>query len=112
MVENVLGSTFSDRYFGRCLHWRILCDDGRVHYTDTVGSRLRELRELTRIIKNICEKCYISLQAGFRLELVFTVTVCAVAGGILAVIIILLIIRKVAVNPYDSEEKPFYSPIE
>ena len=51
MVENVFGSTFSDRYFGRCLHWRILCDDGRVHYTDAVGSRLRELRELTRIIK-------------------------------------------------------------
>lgn len=59
---------FPTRYFGRCLHWRILCDDGRVHYTDAVGSRLRELRELMRIIKNICEKCYISLQAGFRLE--------------------------------------------
>ena len=68
MVENVLSSTFSDRYFGRCLHWRILCDDGRVHYTHAVGSRLRELRELAGIIKNICEKCYISLQAGFRLE--------------------------------------------
>ena len=46
----------------------ILGGVGRVHYTDAVGSRLRELRELTRIIKNICEKCYISLQAGFRLE--------------------------------------------
>lgn len=42
----------------------------------------------------------------------FVVTAGAVAGGIIAVVIIAAVFRRIAVNPYDSEEKEFYSAIE
>lgn len=42
----------------------------------------------------------------------FIVTVYAAAGGILILIILFIITRRIAVNPYDKEEKPFFSPIE
>lgn len=71
-------------------------------------------KTLEEVKAEMADPDFTSFVAGelFYQKPVFTVTVCAVVGGILAVIIILLIIRKVAVNPYDSEEKPFYSPIE
>ncbi len=77
-----------------------------------------KIKRVNKTIEDVkaemAEPDYTSFVEGelFYQKPVFTVTVCAVAGGISAIIIILLIIRRVAVNPYDSEEKPFYSPVE
>lgn len=62
----------------------------------------------------MAEPGYTSFVTGelFYQKPIFTVSVCAVAGGLAAVLIILLIIKRIAVNPYDSDEKPFYSPVE
>lgn len=38
----------------------------------------------------------------------FIITVCAAAAGIIMVIILFVITRRIAVNPYDKEEKPFF----
>lgn len=42
----------------------------------------------------------------------FIITAGAVAGGAIAVLIIAAIVRRFAVNPYDSQEKEFYSAAE
>ena len=42
----------------------------------------------------------------------FIITVCAVAGGITVLILLFVLTRRIAVNPYDKDEKPFYSPVE
>lgn len=42
----------------------------------------------------------------------FIVTVCAVAGGIAVIWILFAVTKRIAVNPYDKDEKPFYTPID
>ena len=42
----------------------------------------------------------------------FIITAVAVSGGIVLLIVFLKVTRRITVNPYDSEEKPFYSPVE
>lgn len=42
----------------------------------------------------------------------FIITVCAVAGGAAVVWTLFAITRRVAVNPYDKDEKPFYTPVD
>lgn len=42
----------------------------------------------------------------------FAVVTLSVIGGILVIIILALITKRITVNPYDSEEKEFYTPIE
>lgn len=42
----------------------------------------------------------------------FVITVLVAAGGIIVIFVLFLITRKIAVNPYDKDEKPFYSPVE
>lgn len=42
----------------------------------------------------------------------FAITLGAAAGGLAAVIIVVALIKRFAVNPYDSEEPEFYSPVE
>lgn len=36
----------------------------------------------------------------------------AVAGGLIVILIIAAIVKRVAANPYDEDEKEFYSPVE
>jgi len=43
---------------------------------------------------------------------VFSITLYSAAGGILFIIILILITKRITVNPYDSEEKEFYCPVE
>lgn len=43
---------------------------------------------------------------------VFIISAGAVAGGIAAIVILYLIIRRFAVNPYDEDEKEFYMTAE
>lgn len=40
------------------------------------------------------------------------ITACAVVGGVITLLVLFRITRRIAVNPYDKEEKPFYSPVE
>lgn len=42
----------------------------------------------------------------------FLICVCAVLGGAAVLLLLWRITRRILVNPYDSDEKPFYSPIE
>lgn len=42
----------------------------------------------------------------------FIIAVGAAAGGILVLIILFAITKRIAVNPYDKDEKPFYSSVE
>lgn len=42
----------------------------------------------------------------------FIITVCSVAGGIAVILILFAVTRRIAVNPYDKDEKPFYTPID
>ncbi len=42
----------------------------------------------------------------------FVITAAAVIGGIIVLFILFKITRRIAVNPYDKDEKPFYSPVE
>jgi len=42
----------------------------------------------------------------------FLICVCAVLGGAVVLILLWRITRRILVNPYDSDEKPFYSPVE
>lgn len=43
---------------------------------------------------------------------VFAITFGAVAGGIAVLLILAAVTRHITINPYDGEEKDFYSPIE
>ncbi len=42
----------------------------------------------------------------------FLITVGAVIGGIIVIALLFAVTRRIAVNPYDKDEKPFYSPVE
>lgn len=42
----------------------------------------------------------------------FLIAVGAVIGGILVLAFLFAVTRRIAVNPYDKDEKPFYSPVE
>lgn len=57
---------------------------------------------------------YVSFVEGTRLfeKPEFIVTMSCVAGGIVIIFVLFMITRRFAVNPYDSEEKPFYSSVE
>ena len=39
----------------------------------------------------------------------FVIAVCAAAAGIILITALFVITRRIAVNPYDMEEQPFFS---
>lgn len=43
---------------------------------------------------------------------VFSIVVYSTAGGIFVIIILALITKRITINPYDSDEKNFYCPVE
>lgn len=57
---------------------------------------------------------YVSFVEGTRLferpEFIFTIA--CIAGGIIIIALLFMITRRIAVNPYDNDEKPFYSSVE
>lgn len=57
---------------------------------------------------------YVSFVEGTRLfeKPEFIMIVCAVAGGLILIMIMFAVTKRIAINPYDKEEKPFYSSIE
>lgn len=57
---------------------------------------------------------YVSFLEGTRLfeKPEFIMIVCTVAGGLILIMIMFAVTKRIAVNPYDKEEKPFYSSIE
>lgn len=57
---------------------------------------------------------YVSFVEGTRLfeKPEFIMIVCAVSGGLILIMIMFAVTKRIAVNPCDKEEKPFYSSIE
>lgn len=89
--------------------------------TASDGSTREYLLNIKRVDKTteqvkaeMAQPGFVSFVDGTRLyqRPEFIITVLAAAGGILIIIVLFLITRKIAVNPYDKDEKPFYSPIE
>jgi hypothetical protein len=57
---------------------------------------------------------YVSFVEGTRLfeKPEFAITVCAICIGIVIILLLFAVTKRIAVNPYDKEEKPFYSNVE
>lgn len=57
---------------------------------------------------------YVSFVDGTRLfeKPEFIMIMCAVLGGLILIMIMFAVTKRIAVNPYDKEEKPFYSSVE
>lgn len=89
--------------------------------TASDGSTKKYIFDIIRVNKTteevkaeMAQPGYVSFVAGERFyeQPVFAVTVGAVAGGLIVILIIAAIVKRVAANPYDTEEKEFYSSIE
>lgn len=89
--------------------------------TASDGSTKKYIFDIIRVNKTteevkaeMAQPGYVSFVAGERFyeQPVFAVTVGAVAGGFIVILIIAAIVKRVAANPYDTEEKEFYSPVE
>ena len=79
------------------------------------------LKEVKRINKTVSEvkaemeqPDYASFVEGelFYQKPSFAIALGAVIGGLVAVAVIVTLIKRIAVNPYDSDEPEFYSPVE
>ncbi|MDE5964311.1 MAG: hypothetical protein K2G65_02780 [Eubacterium sp.] len=57
---------------------------------------------------------YVSFVDGTRVfeKPEFIMIVCAVLGGLILIMIMFAVTKRIAVNPYDKEEKPFYCSVE
>lgn len=57
---------------------------------------------------------YVSFVEGTRLfeKPEFIMIVCTASGGLILIMIMFAVTKRIAVNPYDKEEKPFYSSVE
>lgn len=48
----------------------------------------------------------------FYQKLIFNIVFFSAVGGIAVIAVLIVITKRITVNPYDSDEKEFYSPIE
>lgn len=89
--------------------------------TASDGSTKKYTFDIVRVNKTVEEvkaemerPGYVSFVEGERFyeQPIFAVTVGAVVGGIIVILIIAAIVKRVAANPYDTDEKEFYSPVE
>lgn len=89
--------------------------------TASDGSTKKYTFKLTRVGKTtdevkaeMAQPGYVSFVDGERFyeQPEFTVTVYAVAGGVIIILIIAAIVKRIAANPYDEQEKDFYSHAE
>lgn len=92
-----------------------------LYSTASDGSKREYLLDIKRVDKTtqqvkaeMAEPGFTSFVDGTRLyqRPEFIITVSAVAGGILILFLLFRITKRVAVNPYDKDEKPFYSSVE
>ena len=75
---------------------------------------IRVNKTIEEVKAEMAQPGYVSFVDGERFyeQPVFAVTVGAVAGGLIVILIIAAIVKRVAANPYDEDEKEFYSPVE
>lgn len=85
------------------------------------GSKREYLLDIKRVDKTVEQVSaemeqpdFTSFVDGTRLyqKPEFIVAVCAVAGGMAVLFVLFKITKRIAVSPYDKDEKPFYSIIE
>lgn len=89
-----------------------------VTVTASDGNTKKYTFEVTRVNKTVEEvkaemaaPGYVSFVEGERFyeQPVFAVTAGAVVGGLIVILIIAAIVKRVAANPYDEDEKDFYA---
>lgn len=85
------------------------------------GSKKEYLLDIKRVDKTteqvkaeMASPDFVSFVDGTRIyqRPEFLIAVCAVIGGIIVIALLFAVTRRIAVNPYDKNEKPFYSPVE
>lgn len=89
----------------------VASDGSKKNYT----LNIKRVNKTTEQVKSEMQQPgYVSFVEGTRLfeKPEFIMTVCAGAGGAILLFIMFAVTRRIAVNPYDQEEKPFYSSIE
>lgn len=71
-------------------------------------------KTVQQVKQEMAQPGYSSFVEGTRLfeKPEFLVTSAAAAGAALIILLLFVITRRIAVNPYDKDEKPFYSSIE
>ena len=89
-----------------------------VTVTASDGNTKKYTFEVTRVNKTVEEvkaemaaPGYVSFVEGERFyeQPVFAVTAGSVVGGLIVILIIAAIVKRVAANPYDEDEKDFYA---
>jgi hypothetical protein len=92
-----------------------------LYCTASNGSKREYLLEIKRVDKTteqvkaeMASPDYTSFVDGTRIyqKTEFTLAVCAIIGGIIVLVVLFLLTKRIAVNPYDKDEKPFYTPVE
>ncbi len=75
---------------------------------------IRVSKTTEQVKAEMAQPGYVSFVDGERFyeQPVFAVTAGAVVGGIIVIVIIAAIVKRVAANPYDEDEKEFYSTDE
>lgn len=90
-----------------------IASDGTSKREYTVKT-VRVEKTLEQVKAEMAQPDYTSFVEGTRFyerpEVV--ITAAASAGGIMLIFIMYKITRRITVNPYDKDEKPFYSPVE
>lgn len=89
----------------------ISSDGGRRSYSLDI-KRVDKTTE--QVIYEMQQPDYKSFVEGTRLfeRPEFIISVTCISGGILLIMLLLKVTRRIAVNPYDKDEKPFYSTVE
>lgn len=83
--------------------------------TKTYKFKIKRVNKTTAEVKEeMAQPDFTSFVDGelFYQKPIFNIVFLSALGGILIIVILVLITKRLAVNPYDSEEKDFYSPVE
>ena len=76
---------------------------------------IKRSHKTTEEVKNeMSQKGYASLVEGTRLyeKPEFILTLVCVIGGVAVILVLYRLTKRIAINPYDKDEKPFYSSVE
>lgn len=109
-----------------CAPIELILDDGQapkitLYSVASDGSKREYLLDIKRVDKTIAQvkaemeqPDFTSFVDGTRLyqKPEFIVAVCAAAGGAAILFLLFKMTKRIAVSPYDKDEKPFYSAIE
>ena len=92
------------------LSFTVSASDGT---TKNYGFKVRRVdRTMDEVKAEKSRPDFISFVEGelFYQRPVFIISACAVCGGLLIIFLLAIITKRITVNPYDSDEKEFYSP--